>query len=38
MNGLEAKMKVRSLFMLPVLLWALIFVNQTILPAGEDYL
>ncbi len=29
-------MRVRSMFMLPILLWALIFVNQTIFPAGED--
>jgi hypothetical protein len=29
-------MRVRSLFILPVLLLALIFVNQTIFPIGED--
>jgi hypothetical protein len=29
-------MRVRSIFMPPVLLLALIFVNQTIFPAGED--
>ncbi len=29
-------MRVRSMFMLPILLLALIFVNQTIFPAGED--
>ncbi len=29
-------MIVRSMFMLPILLWALIFVNQTIFPGGED--
>ena len=29
-------MRVRSLFILPVLLLAFMFVNQTIFPAGED--
>lgn len=35
-KGLEVKMRVRSIFVLLVLLMVLIFVNQTILPAGED--